>query len=360
MPFFANESTKSALNEYIEFLKSLTMDTSFEGQVRDDTLSLLNIMRNAPEEWDEFTPFNSNEIGEMFLDELKLKSDLKKKTHFVYALAIRFLNELYVTSNISFDNLYLEVKDNAYKAIEHINSIEAKWHLRFAFLGMPLEIIKKVLDHDDIKVFQDYTAARNSAEQLKNDWSVLLADKEKEVKRLEETLVKQKHSYQFIELNKGFQSLLEQKKSQLSFARVVLIFLGLILPASILFEMLFWVGEVQGVSYKDSLLRFLPALSLTLILIYYFRIALQNHQSIKAQILQIEFRMTLCGFIQSYAEYSVGIKTKNANSLSKFEDVIFSNIMTSEDKIPSTFDGVEQVSALITSIKGGRDSSKSS
>lgn len=106
------------------------------------------------------------------------------------------------------------------------------------------------------------------------------------------------------------------------------------------------------------MLRYIPGLSLTLILVYYFRVALQNYQSIKAQILQIEFRMTLCGFIQSYAEYSSNIKDKNPSSLSKFEDVIFSNIMPTENKIPSTFDGIDQVSALITSIKGGRDNAK--
>ncbi|WP_067431319.1 hypothetical protein [Duffyella gerundensis] len=358
MSFFDNDQTKKALKNYMAFLKSLEIQDTFEKRLRDDLLQLLNIMHNASDEWERNTPYNIKDISNLFITQLTENDELKKKVHLTYALAIRFLIEFYLTTDVTFSDIYLKMKDNAYEFIDKINSPDAKWHLRFAFNGMSLEITKNVFSHEGFKVFQDYTAAKNSAEQLKNDWLKFIKEKEEAVKKLEKTLIEQKHSYQFVALNQGFQSLLEQKKSQLSLSRFMLIFLGLILPTTIFLEMFFFLRSEQEVQYQISLIKFIPVLSLTLILVYYFRIALQNCQSIKAQILQIEFRMTLCGFIQSYADYSAGIKSKNPNSLSKFEDVIFSNIMTSEDKIPSTFDGIEQISNLITSIRGGRDSSK--
>lgn len=62
---------------------------------------------------------------------------------------------------------------------------------------------------------------------------------------------------------------------------------------------------------------------------------------------QIELRKTLCQFIQNYSDYSKNIKEKDANSLEKFENLIFSGLVTNEDKLPSTFDGIEQLTKLI-------------
>jgi hypothetical protein len=62
--------------------------------------------------------------------------------------------------------------------------------------------------------------------------------------------------------------------------------------------------------------------------------------------------MSLCRFIQSYADYSIDIKEKNSEALSKFEAIIFSGLVGSEDKLPSTFDGIEQLTAFAKSITG--------
>ena len=95
----------------------------------------------------------------------------------------------------------------------------------------------------------------------------------------------------------------------------------------------------------------LPVVSITLIGIYYFRVLLSNYKSIKAQLLQIELRKTLCRFIQHYSEHSHKMKGSDPTSLEKFEDIIFSGIVADDTEIPSTYDGVEQVSKLIKLLK---------
>ena len=102
----------------------------------------------------------------------------------------------------------------------------------------------------------------------------------------------------------------------------------------------------------NHLIFLIPLISLEIILIYFFRVVLMNYRSVKAQILQIELRQTLCEFIQSYANYSSAIKEKDKEVLNKFENLIFSGVLSDPEKLPSTFDGLEQIAALIKNIKG--------
>ncbi|MGP1190579.1 hypothetical protein ACJ8KY_23530, partial [Serratia sp. CY54781] len=70
-----------------------------------------------------------------------------------------------------------------------------------------------------------------------------------------------------------------------------------------------------------------------------------------SQINQIELRKSLCMFIQNYVEYSKTMKSGGNNTLDKFENVIFSNILMSDEKLPSTFDGLDSIASIIKEIK---------
>lgn len=77
------------------------------------------------------------------------------------------------------------------------------------------------------------------------------------------------------------------------------------------------------------------------VVLYYFRVALSEYKSVKAQLLQIDLRRGLCMFIRGYADFSAGMKGKDAAGLDKFESLIFSGLVANEDRIPSTFDGMD-------------------
>jgi mRNA-degrading endonuclease YafQ of YafQ-DinJ toxin-antitoxin module len=93
-------------------------------------------------------------------------------------------------------------------------------------------------------------------------------------------------------------------------------------------------------------------IGLELILIYFFRIALLDLKSDKAQLLQLELRKSLCHFIKNYVDYAKESIPDGKVSLDKFESIIFSSIVGTEEKMPSTFDGVEQLAKLIKSVNG--------
>ncbi|MCL9764767.1 hypothetical protein [Neisseria subflava] len=95
----------------------------------------------------------------------------------------------------------------------------------------------------------------------------------------------------------------------------------------------------------------LPIIGLEFVLIYFFRVVLTHYHSIQTQIMQLELRQSLCQFIQSYAEYAKKIKTDDKDALEKFENLIFSSILSNPDKVPGTFDGVEGLTSLLKELK---------
>ncbi|MNR23088.1 hypothetical protein D3C85_1400860 [compost metagenome] len=115
----------------------------------------------------------------------------------------------------------------------------------------------------------------------------------------------------------------------------------------------FVIAHMDDFELKRVVLLYtLPTIvAIELILIYLFRVVLAQFRSVKAQILQLDLRIALCQFIQSYAEYAVQMKKDDPEVLSKFEAVVFSSLVPDSEGIPSTFDGVEQLSNLIKSFR---------
>lgn len=106
--------------------------------------------------------------------------------------------------------------------------------------------------------------------------------------------------------------------------------------------------------HKTTLVYSLPTvLAVEIILLYLFRVVLGQFRSVKAQLLQIDLRISICQFVESYADYVSRLRTKDSSALAKFEALIFSGLVTEEAGIPSTFDGTEQIARLIRSIRGG-------
>lgn len=61
----------------------------------------------------------------------------------------------------------------------------------------------------------------------------------------------------------------------------------------------------------------------------------------------LELRMALCQFIHNYAEDSEKLHKKNTAGFEKIENIIFSPLVSSDDKIPTTFDGMEQLAKMV-------------
>ena len=169
---------------------------------------------------------------------------------------------------------------------------------------------------------------------------------------MKDKLDEYKIAFNFVGLHQGFSELASGKKNEARWLFWSLLGLGGLILAPLIVEVLFALGVGLREPNVGYLLLFVPLVSIEIVLIYFFRVVLLNYRSVKAQIMQIELRMTLCQFIQSYADYSAKIKAADSVALEKFESLIFSGILSDPEKLPSTFDGISQVSSFIKSIKG--------
>ena len=76
-----------------------------------------------------------------------------------------------------------------------------------------------------------------------------------------------------------------------------------------------------------------------------------NYRDVKRQVSQIDLRKALCQFIHNYVDYASTKKNKDNDSLSKFENLIFSEIVSDSGMLPSTFDGLDVIAKLVRDNK---------
>lgn len=219
---------------------------------------------------------------------------------------------------------------------------------------MPANVAKEYLNSDGIANFREFSQKKMEAGALKKQWDAELIEKKSEIDKIREKLDEYKTAFNFVGLSKGFGLLKDEKVKEAKSLLQALIVVGtvlILLPLISGFMVLFLDIYKDGwsVSY---LMTFFPLISVEIVLVYFFRVLLHNHRSVNAQKMQIELRQTLCEFIQSYTEYSANIKKQDSSALEKFESLIFSGVLSDPQKLPSTFDGLDQLSNFIKSVKG--------
>ncbi|MBO2927240.1 hypothetical protein [Metapseudomonas otitidis] len=183
---------------------------------------------------------------------------------------------------------------------------------------------------------------------------------EKRTEALSKQLDKQEIAFNFVGLYKGFHDLWLQKRKELCWQRAWLIGLGCCVVAPLAFKLIYTLTKISSetsspaseVLSEPSITLLVTLGALELVLIYFFRIMLHSVNSTKAQLLQIDLRRTLCRFIQKYSQCSKDMKDGNPNALEKFETLIFSGLVMQDDKLPSTFDGLEPIQKIFAGRAG--------
>lgn len=350
--FFESEQNLKVLNAFMNQTGHFSFHDEILQMRLENSRKIIGSIARDPEGWDRRCDFNINHMGERFLDDLSSFStsdEGKKQINIIYSIAFRFLCEydflIGPDLGLNFD---LEAVKSAI-----VNDSEVRSQIIYASYIMPANIVKRQLNNKNLVAVSEFSAKLDEAEKLRKDWNQELIEKHESVKALDEKLDKIKTGFNFVGLYKGFGDLSEKKAVELKglFYSLILMSVIILIPLGYEFFTFSVVSGEAGFKIAE-LLKIIPLVSMELILIYFFRIILMNYRSTKAQIMQIELRQTLCQFIQSYAEYASEIKSKDATSLEKFENLIFSGILSDAEKLPSTFDGLEQIGKLLKNVKG--------
>ncbi|WP_334647125.1 hypothetical protein [Klebsiella pneumoniae] len=168
----------------------------------------------------------------------------------------------------------------------------------------------------------------------------------KSLKEYESKLDEYKNDYNFALLSKAFSNLLKTKKSEYATNHKNITIFSMWLIATPLLTLLNHIFNIYPVEFNlNALFYFLPILSLELLFFYFMRLYYIEGKSIKAQILQIEQRLSLCEFIHDYVEKKSN-SGADKESWSLFEKLIFSPIQVTSENIPSLLDGASSIAEL--------------
>lgn len=351
---FESDGANRTLSRFKVKLEGIAVSNEFEVSRNRLIKLVVTAMIENPDAWDKQCQINIEWIGSQFINKLTDidKEYEKEELDDICSMTFRFLLEYYLSMK---NELSREFEVSRVFVIDNIDSFDdhAKLTIQYALAEMPIAIIKNLLNNDSLESIKEFNITKNAADKLKQDWDTELNRKERKVNKLQNALEKYETAFNFVGLHQGFDELSKDKKAELASLVFWLRFLSIIIVAPVLIELFIIYTNIKDITaIKDALLvSIFPTLSFVAISIYYFRVVLFNYKSVKSHLLQIELRKTLCKFIQSYADYSKEIKENDSNSLEKFENMIFSGIVNDEVGMPSTYDGIEQISKLIKSVK---------
>lgn len=394
MNSFSNNENLKLISAFCKKLDNNVGKTEFEATRNSHVKKVLSSMIASPQMWDENTSVTSGTIGDYFFKQIKygeseftlspvnvINDDVLDE---VFVILFRYCLEFYISDP---NSSKFDISEVRKFAIENQADFMHSKDITYALNVLPIEILKDIIGSGDFKSLSEFTkilktskssvdlAVADSQDHAKkighelnekmkaveqlinekdNEWKTYLDEKKLDVDKLEKSLASYKNAFNFVGLYDGFKELSDEKTKEKIKARILVSLLAFVALFPLGYEAYHLSSNKTSYVSLTDYLSLIPMFSITVILIYYFKIALQNYNSIKAQLAQIELRKTLCRFIQDYGDYSVKMKKQDPESLSKFENIIFSSIITNGDNIPATFDGLEQIAKIIGNFKSSK------
>ncbi|MDO4777486.1 MAG: hypothetical protein Q4A06_08540 [Cardiobacteriaceae bacterium] len=346
----------------IRSLKNLQSISRQGSQESEDKIrycyKILELIISSEDSWKSHCPISyriyKEELENIF-KELTASSDIHYD-RLVFILSI-FLKEASLTierigEKISEDMRHLlnDLQNN----LVHIENSILFNHILYEF---PTKVINYYIS--DLEFQKKYKSLQKESfekfdEIIKTSEKHLneIKEKQKIVEILKVALDKQVEGYNFVGLSKGFKNLLNDKEKRKIEVFKFLILMGTLTLSPLIYQV--W-SIFQDQNYKFVWENAIPVVGLELIMIYFFRVVLSHYHSIQTQIMQLELRQSLCQFIQSYVEYAKKMRKNGDDSskdtLDKFENLIFSSILSNPDKVPGTFDGIEGLASFLKELK---------
>ncbi|MDD2639683.1 MAG: hypothetical protein PHS65_01695 [Arcobacteraceae bacterium] len=149
-------------------------------------------------------------------------------------------------------------------------------------------------------------------------------------------------------LSSGFSTILSSKKGELGNLASTLIFFGILILAIPLLIMASNFYNWRLLLHVSSIISLV---TIELFIIYYFKIFLHNYNELKEQILQIDNKQALLGFISNYLKFK-DMNSITDNSIEKLEEIIFSKITPDLKQSPMAPDIASIIDKIIKAIKG--------
>lgn len=354
---FAEQSNQAVLQACAERLSAIAErgDAGGVKGIASYAATIVRSMVRNPDYWDEGCEFNIKHIGSQLISVASVVKLEEEDVYQVFSRAFRFLCELDLKIGAE-KELNIDLMQIKGVASYELNNFPEglRSQIVYALYVMPVNIFKDYMGAEEVKGYKNLRVDIGRAEKAVENMNSELGSGIAKVEALKNTLGRYESAFNFVGLYDGFSSLLKSKKSERLWSRILLGALAILVLFPPFFEVFAQAELVSGfdkILLSENPVILVPFVSIEIALIYFYRVALVSLKSIDVQIVQIELRMAICRFIQSYAEYAKEIKSSDKDLLSRFEALIFSGIVSDSNNLPSTFDGLESIAKLVLSAK---------
>ncbi|MFW2567877.1 hypothetical protein [Aliarcobacter butzleri] len=183
-----------------------------------------------------------------------------------------------------------------------------------------------------------------SLDQKIND----VEEKEKILKNIKEYNEKEIAKNNFDLLSTGFSNILEEKKNKLNNLLDLLNIFGVVILLIPIFIILADIYHWKILFHTSSIIALV---TIELFVIYFFKIFLHNYNEVKEQILQIDNKQVLLGFISNYLKFK-DLNSITDSSIVRLEEIIFSRISPDIKQGPTAPDIASIVEKVLKAFKG--------
>lgn len=355
--FFADEKNAAVVRSFSAVLRTLPPLDPPHPEVVQPLMLFFTVLSQNLATFDDYCPGNIEWLGQRFIGQLiSFMEERSQKQHEllldIFTTTYRFICELEFTQPGDLSHDLRGIKKFVHSNLEKFQSNDRE-QLIYASYTMPASLTKRILQHSSLIEFKAFADTANAAKQMKDEWNKEIVAKKAEIEGLQDSINRLQTKYNFVGLVNGFEVLVTKKKTEKDWAFKALLALGGIMVIPVCVQLWFVLTNIDTIdSHRATLVYSLPPLlALELILLYFFRVVLANFRGLQTQLLQLDLRVALCQFIQSYSEYSAKIKKIDSTALAHFEAIVFSAITSDGEKMPATFDGVEQLAKLVSSLR---------
>lgn len=296
--------------------------------------------------------FNIENRGNSFIDIIN-KDFLSEHWNLIIFDLLRFCKEFELKSNS-----YIE---DVYQFLMLYNSKQFEYdEVYYIFNKMPYDILNhqyrektdnlksEIVSSIDKVIENELPNKKEAIELLKNDCNSYV------------NLLKGfKQEFSFLALNQAFNKLEKSKKNARLIVLIFLFLLGSLIvyipyfyyEKSFLIEQMTKIFNLSLNKSDDAMPLFIlfsgliPMVFIESIFIYYFKIVLNKYNSLADQIVQLETKQAIMQFIESYVDYKKNKGLTN-EELSKFEDIIFSQISPNLKDVPTSPDLVSIIDVI--------------
>ena len=363
-----DEKLKQKFLEVSKYAQSLD-GTNEESAKVNLCLVLLNALIYLGDERENILPFSFRKYSyalERYINHSDIAGDVS------YLICASFLKEYYcyikyIKSDVpvpepsdacdawdEFKKCEFQIQDKGYFNFDYYQRLKNDDFLDYFYLSLSIQERKfksklEQLENAKVNGLREINERKGTLDAELQDFDKTIIKYRNETDELASLLKEQKTAFNFVGLSKGFENILKKKTC----AKWTSFFLLSLITLS-MFTIL---GHYRNTLPNEPTEIFdfwkfsMPYFGLEFVLLYLFRVVLKHYNSIQTQIMQIELRQSLCQFIQSYADYAKEIKEKDGASLDKFENLIFSSIVSTSEQVPSTFDGLEHITNLLKNAK---------